>query len=123
MDIKDFYLNTLMARYEYMRLRLADMPDDVVEHYKLRELATPDGAVYCKIRKGMYGLSQAGIIAQKLLEERLAKHGYRQSATTPGLWKHDTCPICFSLVVDDFWRQICRRRACTTLVRDNTKIL
>jgi hypothetical protein len=78
------------------------MPDDVVEHYKLRELATLDGAIYCEIRKGMYGLPQAGIIAQQLLEERLAKHGYRQSATTPGLWKHDTRPICFSLVVDDF---------------------
>ena len=50
----------------------------------------------------MYGLPQAGIIAQKLLEERLAKHGYRQSVTTPGLWKHDTRPICFSLVVDNF---------------------
>jgi hypothetical protein len=102
MDIKDFYLNTPMARYEYMRLRLADMPEDVIEHYKLREIATPDGAIYCEIRKGMYGLPQAGIIAQQLLEERLTKHGYHQSTTTPGLWKHDTRPICFSLVVDDF---------------------
>ena len=25
-----------------------------------------------------------------------------QSQMTPGLWKHDTCPISFSLVVDDF---------------------
>ncbi len=93
MDIKDFYLNTPMARYKYMHLRLADMPDDVAEHYKLREFATPDGAIYCEIRKGMYGLPQAGIIAQQLLEGRLTKHGYHQSATTPGLWKHVTCPI------------------------------
>jgi len=102
MDIKDFYLNTLMARYEYMQLRIADMPDDVIEHYNLRDKATPDGYIYCEIQKGMYGLPQAGIIAQQLLEERLQKHGYRQSQTTPGLWKHDTCPISFSLVVDDF---------------------
>ena len=102
MDIKDFYLNTPMARYEYMRLRIADMPDDVIEHYNLRDKATPDGYVYCEIQKGMYGLPQAGIIAQQLLKERLKKHGYRQSQTTPGLWKHDTRPISFSLVVDDF---------------------
>ena len=102
MDIKDFYLNTPMARYKYMCLRLADMSDDVVKHYKLHELATTDGAIYCEIRKGMYGLPQVGIIAQQLLEERLAKHGYCQSTTTPGLWKHDTHPICFSLVMDDF---------------------
>ena len=68
MDIKDFYLNNPMARYEYMRLRLADMPDNVIAHYKLNEIATPEGYIYCEIQKGMYGLPQAGIIAQQLLE-------------------------------------------------------
>ena len=43
LDIKDFYLNTPMEHYEYMRLRLADMPEDVIQHYKLREIATTDG--------------------------------------------------------------------------------
>ena len=85
-----------------MRLPIADMPEDIIEHYKLRDKATPDGYVYCEIQKGMYGLPQAGIIAQKLLKERLVKHGYHQSKTTPGLWKHDTRPINFSLVVNDF---------------------
>jgi hypothetical protein len=33
-DIKDFYLNTPMARYEYMQLCLAVMPEDVIEHLK-----------------------------------------------------------------------------------------
>jgi hypothetical protein len=56
MDIKDFYLNTAMAGYEYMQLRIADMPEDVIEHYNLRDKATPDGYVYCEIQKGMYGL-------------------------------------------------------------------
>jgi hypothetical protein len=85
-----------------MRLKLADMPGDVIEHYKLRDVATPDGYVYCEIRKGMYGLPQAGIIAQELLAKRLKEHGYSQSETTPGLWKHEWRPIMFSLVVDDF---------------------
>jgi hypothetical protein len=93
MDIKDFYLNTPMARYKYMRLRIADMPDDVIKLYNLTNLTTPDGYVYCKIQKGMYGLPQAGIIVQQLLEKRLQQHQYRQSKTTPGLWKHDTRPI------------------------------
>ncbi len=35
MDIKDFYLNTPMAHFEYMRLRIADMPDDVIVQYNL----------------------------------------------------------------------------------------
>ncbi len=102
MYIKDFYLNTPMARYKYMRLRIADMPDDVIKHYNLRNKATPDGYIYCEIQKGMYGPPQAGIIAQQLLKECLQKHGYQQSQTTPGLWKHDTRPISFSLVINSF---------------------
>jgi hypothetical protein len=50
----------------------------------------------------MYGLPQAGIIAQELLEERLLKAGYSQSKITPGYWKHEWRPISFTLVVDNF---------------------
>ncbi len=42
-----------MARYEYMQLRIADMMDDVIKHYNLREKATPDSYFYHKIQKGM----------------------------------------------------------------------
>jgi len=49
MDIKNFYLNTPMTRYKYMRLKLADMPDDIIEQYKLHDVATPDGYVHCEI--------------------------------------------------------------------------
>ena len=31
-DIKDFYLNTPMPRYEYMRLKLGNLPDGVIRH-------------------------------------------------------------------------------------------
>ena len=50
----------------------------------------------------MYGLPQAGILANKLLKQRLAKYGYYEVAHTPGLWKHLSRPISFTLVVDDF---------------------
>jgi hypothetical protein len=50
----------------------------------------------------MYGLPQAGIIAQKLLQECLAKVGYHQSKIISGLWTHKTRKICFTLVVDNF---------------------
>jgi hypothetical protein len=50
----------------------------------------------------MYGLPQAGIIAQELLLEHLAKVGYHQSKIIPGLWTHKTRTICFTLVVDNF---------------------
>jgi hypothetical protein len=46
MDIKDFYLNTPIARYKYMQLQIADMPDNVIKYYQLTDLATPDGYIY-----------------------------------------------------------------------------
>ncbi len=95
-DIKDFYLKTLMKQYEYMYIL-----DEIIK-YELDRIVTADKYIYCKIWKGMYGLPQAGIIAHELLEERLAKHGYHQSKIIHGFWKHKTRLICFTLVVDDF---------------------
>ncbi len=68
LDIKDFYPITPMKRYKYMRLKLADIPEEIIEEYKLCEIVTDDSYVYCEIRKGTYGLPQARLIAQKLLE-------------------------------------------------------
>jgi hypothetical protein len=66
-----------------MPLRL--IPDDIIEHYELREKAI-DGYVYMEIRKGMCGLPQAGILANKVLKLRLACQGYFEQPRTPGLW-------------------------------------
>ena len=101
-DIKNFYLNTPMDRPEYLRMKLDNFPDDVIDHYNLREKVDDRGFVVTRVERGMYGLPHAGIIAQRLLEKRLGDEGYRQSKTTPGFWTHDTRPICFTLVVDDF---------------------
>ena len=55
-----------------------------------------------EIQKGMYGLPQAGKIANDKLKLHLAKFGYEPAPITPGLWRHQTHPLQFSLVVDDF---------------------
>jgi hypothetical protein len=85
-----------------MRLKIEDMPDNIIEQYDLRAKATPDGYVYVRIEKGMYGLPNAGLIAHELLTKRLNAAGYFQSKLTPGFWKHTWRPVAFSLVVDDF---------------------
>ena len=54
-----------------MKMQLTLFPADIIEYYKLMDKAL-DGYVYMEIRKGMYGLPQAGILANKLLKERLA---------------------------------------------------
>ena len=85
-DIKDFYLNTPMSRCEYMRLKIAELPQDFIYEYKLQNKETKDGYVYLEIRKGMYGLPQAGILTQKLPEKCLNAKGYRKSGICPGFW-------------------------------------
>ena len=36
LDIKNFYLNTPMGRFEYMRLKIEDIPKNLIEKYELR---------------------------------------------------------------------------------------
>ena len=50
----------------------------------------------------MYGLPQAGILAQQLLEKQLNNKGYSQDNLVPGLWTHSWRPITFTLCVNDF---------------------
>jgi hypothetical protein len=102
LDISNFYLMTPLKRKEYMRMKLSDLHESVIDHYKLKDKATPDRYVFMAVKKGMYGLPQSGILAQELLEQRLNDEGYHQSKFTPGLWTHEWRPICFTLVVDDF---------------------
>lgn len=49
----------------------------------------------------MYGLPQAGLLAQQRLIAHLAVHGYTQTPT-PCLFRHATNGTVFTLVVDDF---------------------
>jgi hypothetical protein len=100
-DIKKFYLNTPLGRFEYMVINLSSLPQEKNDKYNLMELAQ-DGKVYIEIQKGMYGLPHAGILANELLQCNLANDGYQPTQYTHGLWQHDTRPISFSLVVDDF---------------------
>eukprot|EP00804_Cyclotella_cryptica_P000197 CCRYP_016181-RA/>CCRYP_016181-RA protein AED:0.36 eAED:0.35 QI:0/0/0/1/0/0/2/0/414 len=90
-----------MDRPEYMRLKFDLIPQEIIDKYNLNDY-NKDGWIYVRIDLGMYGLPQAGILANKLLAKCLAKAGYYQCQHTPGLWWHMWCPITFCLVVDDF---------------------
>ena len=76
LDIKDFYLNTPMEEPEFLRMKIEYFPQDVIDHYNLKDKVDEKGNLYVRVEKGMYGLPQAGKIANKLLEKRLKKFGY-----------------------------------------------
>jgi len=48
MDISNFYLMTLLHRPEFIRIKLGDIPDEVINKYKLREKATKNGSFYIR---------------------------------------------------------------------------
>jgi hypothetical protein len=101
MDIKKYYLGTPLTCYEYMIMLLSRFPEEIVETYNLKALAV-DGWVYIEIRKCMYRLKQAGLLANQLLQKRLAPFGYYPTREKPGIWFHKSWTIAFSLIVDDF---------------------
>ena len=101
LDVKNYYLGTPMDDYEYMFIPITSIPDEIIAHYQLRDLVH-NGRVYIEIRRGMYGLPQAGILAEQQLTCFLATYGYAPVRHTPGLWRHKWHPISFFLVVDDF---------------------
>jgi hypothetical protein len=100
-DVKNFYLSTPLEHPEYMRIPIKLIPQEIIDDYSLAKLVHHD-YIYVEINKGMHGLPQAGLLANKLLARRLAKYGYYQAVHTPGLWKHTWQPIQFVLVVDNF---------------------
>ena len=93
---------TPIKRPEYICISIKDIPDEIINKYKLRDKADKNGSVYIEANCGMYGLPQAGFLANELLEKRLNKRGYQHIKLVPVLWKHKWIPVQFTLVVDDF---------------------
>ena len=84
-DLKDFFLGTLMQTAEYMKLSYDIFLQDIREKYNSDELVDGDGYVYIKIKKGMYGLKQAAILAYKQLKKHLEPYGYEPVPTSLSL--------------------------------------
>ncbi|GKY90853.1 hypothetical protein MPSEU_000058100 [Mayamaea pseudoterrestris] len=99
-DIKDFYLNTPMDKYEYMHIPVWAIPDDIREQYRLADLIH-NGHAVVEIHHGMYGLKQAGCIAYDQLVAYLAPHDFAPATLTPGLWIDKRSKLVFTLIVDD----------------------
>ena len=67
MDISNFYLMTPLLHPEYIQVKLMDLLDEIINKYKLRDQANRKGSIFLKVVKGMYGLPQAGLLANELL--------------------------------------------------------
>jgi hypothetical protein len=102
-DLKDFFLVSEMKIFQYMRVHQRYVPREIIDAYGLTAAHFDSkGYAYLEIRKGMYGLKEASILAYDQLKEHLAPYGYSPVRFTPGLWRHKTRRTTFTLAVDDF---------------------
>jgi hypothetical protein len=101
LDIILFYLTASLEYYEYMKIPLALFLPWIVEQYDLSNHHM-DGWVHLEMRCAVWGLPQVRILVNKKLRWKLAPFRYHECIDTPGLWKHESWPLIFTLVVDIF---------------------
>jgi len=63
-DVKDFFLNSVMKIFQYMRIHRQYIPQDIIDEYQLtNDFFDSKGYIYVEIQKGMYGLKEVAILA------------------------------------------------------------
>ena len=74
-DAGNFYLATPLNRSEYMRIPVELVLQEFID---TNNLATKikNGYIYKKIIRGIYGLPQSGVLANKLQKNDPTKHDY-----------------------------------------------
>lgn len=79
------------------------VPNEIITEYNLHDFVTANTTkYYVEVTGAIYGMKQAGYLANKELVEHLSNHGYTQYPSTPCLFRHHTDDIEFTLITDDF---------------------
>ena len=100
LDLKDMFVQSLMASLEYMKVPCKYIESDIKEKFSLDSLIYKE-YIYIKIQQGMYCLRQTAILAYQQLHNILLHNNYIQVADSMGMWKRKTRNILFNLCVHD----------------------
>ena len=101
-DLEDFFLAVPMLKPEYMNINKKHIPQDITERHNLNEKISQYSFIYVNIKKVMYGLKQADILAFDSLVHNLTTHGYTPVPITIGIWNNTTRRTKFCLYIDNF---------------------
>ena len=55
-DISNININTPLDQFEYMRMPLTDIPQEIIDEYNLNDIVTDKEWIYTEIRKALYSL-------------------------------------------------------------------
>ena len=83
-----------------MHIHKKNIPQEVLDEYDI--IFDDSDFTYVEIRRGVYGLKEAGVIAFDQLVRKLKQFGYEPMPQPPGLWKHTSHRTTFTLYVEDF---------------------
>ena len=89
-----------MNRPEYIFINFADIPDEIVIQYNLQNYV--HNGFFFKVTTCLYGLPQAGRLANNRILKHQKNHGYTQNSLVPGMFTHKTNNVAFVLWVDNF---------------------
>ena len=85
-----------------MKIHYKYIPQYIRDRYNFDTKLAHDGYIYCKIRKGMYGLKQAAILVFDNFITDLSSHGYIPVPNTIEIWHHATRRTKLCLCVENF---------------------
>ena len=74
----------------------------MIDEYNLKDIVTDKDWIYMEICKALYSLCQRDTPAANKLSVDLNLYVYNKVPKINGLWKHESCPISFSSVVNNF---------------------
>ena len=71
MDMSKIYLMIPLKRPEYICIRIKEIPEEIINEYQIRKIVDDKGSIHIQANRGMYGLPQAKLLENELLEKRL----------------------------------------------------
>ena len=91
-DISNFYLMTPLKRPEYTRMKINDLPKEIVKEYKLRAMVNKPGMVYIKVTKKKVQLTSSGTSSKQAPRTRAQQTRLlpKQTGTRPLEAHHKT---------------------------------
>ena len=98
-DASSFYLAAPLEHFQYMEIPVHLIPQEFIDLYQLKDKIR-NTFVYCKFIHRMYGIREAGVLANKIPKECLETHDCAEVNHTPGLFKHLTQSVWSTLTVD-----------------------
>jgi hypothetical protein len=84
LDIKNFYLLASLDWYKYISIPFPLLSPWIAKQYDLIN-KIHNRHIYLEMQQAVWGLPQAGILANKLLKKCLAPHGYYKCKQHLGL--------------------------------------